>query len=303
MGRPARRRSTGPVRAAGWARSPPDLGARPAVEQHDVGGEVVLAADQRGADAVGVDGDVGGLELADPRGGEAAADDDLDVGEAGAVERAADLLDQAGVDAGGLEAAHLVPQRAVDEQLGGVQAHAPQLALERLGHLERGGHRVVDEVDQHGDVHVAVEVLGELDRGLDGVAAVGGDQAVGDGADPAPAPPGRLGVGGDADRAGDVGAPAVAGLDQPVVVAGGEVEDLLAAGRLDDLGDVAHDQRAAGQRAQVDGLQVGEHGVVALDRHHRLAGGDAVALLQRVDLEAVPAGDPLAVCRSARRRS
>src|SRR6185437_13386172 len=40
-----------------------DLGARAPVQQDDVGGEVVLAADERGADAVGVDGHVGGLEL------------------------------------------------------------------------------------------------------------------------------------------------------------------------------------------------------------------------------------------------
>ena len=57
----------------------PDLRARPAVDHHDVGGEVVGAADQRRADAVGVDGHAGRLERADALGGEAAGDDDLHV--------------------------------------------------------------------------------------------------------------------------------------------------------------------------------------------------------------------------------
>ena len=47
--------------------------------------------------------------------------------------------------------------------------------------------------------------------------------------------------------------------------------------------------------AEVDGLQVGEQAVVALDRQHRLARRDPVALVQRVHLQLVPAGDPAAV--------
>ena len=93
---------------------------------------------------------------------------------------------------------------------------------------------------------------------------------MGDRADPAPSPPGRLGVGGHPDRTGDVRGPSVAGLDQPVVVAGGEVEDRLAGRRVDHLADVAHDQRAPGQAAEVHGLEVGEERVVALDLEHRL---------------------------------
>ena len=172
---------------------------------------------------------------------------------------------------------------------------------ERLGDLERGADRVVLEVDQHRDVHLVVVAVGEHLGRLDRVAAVGGDQPVRDGADPAAAPPRGLRVGRHADRAGDVRAPAVAGLHQPVVVAGREVEDLLAARRLDDLEDVAHDQRAARQRPQVDGLEVGEQAVVALDRHHGLARGDLIALAERVDLELVPAGDPAAVVGLAAR--
>ena len=90
------------------------------------------------------------------------------------------------------------------------------------------------------------------------------------GADAAPAPPRGLRVGRDADRAGHVRGPAVAGLHEPVVVASREVEDRFAAGRAHHRGDVAHDQRPPRQRAEIDGLQVREQAVVALDRHHRL---------------------------------
>jgi hypothetical protein len=84
-----------------------------------------------------------------------------------------------------------------------------------------------------------------------------------------------------------------------VVVAGGEVQDRLAARRLDDLADVAHDQRAARHRAEVDGLEVGEQRVIALDRHHRLPRPDLVALVQRVHLELLPAVLPRAVRAAA----
>ena len=50
------------------------------------------------------------------------------------------------------------------------------------------------------------------------------------------------------------------------------------------------DRRA--RRAEIDGLEVREQAVVALDRHHRLARGDLVALAERVHLEVVPARDP-----------
>ncbi len=116
-----------------------------------------------------------------------------------------------------------------------------------------------------------------------------------DRADPAAAPPRGLRVGGDADRPGHVRAPPVSGLDQPMVVAGREVEDLLASGGLNHLLDVAHDQRAPGQAAEVDGLEVSEQAVVALDRQDRLVRSDRVALVQGVDLELIPPGDPGAV--------
>ena len=159
--------------------------------------------------------------------------------------------------------------------------------------------RVVLEVDQHRHVHLVAEAVGELARREHRVAAVGRDQRVRHGADPAPAPPGGLRVGGDADRPGDVRRPAVAGLHEPVIVAGGEVEDRLAARGGHDVADVAHDQRAAGQRAEVDGLQVREERVVALDREHRLPRADLVALVERVHVELVPAGMPAAVLAPA----
>ena len=123
---------------------------------------------------------------------------------------------------------------------------------------ERGADGVVGEVDQHGDVHVVRVAPRERRRGGDRVAAVGRDQPVRDGADAAAAPPRGLRVGRDADRAGHVRRPAVAGLHEPVVVARREEQDRLAAGGLDHLGDVAHDQRAAREAAEVDGLEVRE---------------------------------------------
>src|ERR1700733_15322218 len=64
----------------------PHLRARPAVEQNHVGGEVVLATDQGGPDAVGVDRNSRCFELPDPARREAAAGHDLDIREAVAVQ-------------------------------------------------------------------------------------------------------------------------------------------------------------------------------------------------------------------------
>ena len=113
------------------------------------------------------------------------------------------------------------------------------------------------------------------------------------GADAAAAPPGRLRVGGDPDlgadhRAGDVGGVAVAGLHAVVVVARRHEDDRLAVRRLDDAGGVGRDQRPPGQHAEVDGLEVGEERVVALDRHHGLPRLDPVAVVERVHGQRVP---------------
>src|SRR3954468_18276928 len=77
----------GPYLAAG-------LRARPAVHLDDVGREVVVAAQQRRAHAVGVDWHAALLEGRDLVDGEATGDDDAHALVAGGVERLADLLDQ-----------------------------------------------------------------------------------------------------------------------------------------------------------------------------------------------------------------
>ena len=165
----------------------------------------------------------------------------------------------------------------------------------------RRAHAVVVEVDEHDHVHLRAERLDEAPRRQHRVAAVGGDQPVRHGAHAAAAPPGGLRVGRDADRAGDVGGVAVAGLHAVVVVARREVEDRLAARRAHDLAHVARDQRAARERAQVDRLEVAEERVVALDRHHGLPRLDLVAVVEGVHDELVPAGLPGAVARQAAR--
>ena len=52
--------------------------------------------------------------------------------------------------------------------------------------------------------------------------------------------------------------------------------------------DVRRDQRPPREHAEVDGLEVGEERVVALDRHHRLPRLDPVAVVERVDGQRVP---------------
>ena len=126
-----------------------------------------------------------------------------------------------------------------------------------------------------------------------GVAVVGGDQRMRDGADATAAPPGGLRVGGDADlaaadRAGDVRGVAVAGLHAMVVVTGGHEDDRLAVRGAEHPLGVGRDQCAPREDAEIDGLEMGEEGVVALDRHHRLPRLDRVAVVERVDLERVP---------------
>ena len=68
-----------------------------------------------------------------------------------------------------------------------------------------------------------------------------------------------------------------------------EVEDLLPVRRLDDAAHVRRDQRPAREHAEVDGLEVAEERVVALDREHRLPRRDQVAVVQRAHLEVVVA--------------
>ncbi len=246
---------------------------------------------ERRADAVRVDRHAALLERADPLDVEAARDDDLHVVEALRVETRAHLLDQALVDTAGVEVAHLAPQGAVDERRRRVEPHAPELRAERMRDGEGGAHRVVLEVDEDDDVRVVGRELGELLRGEHRVAAVGRDQRVRHGSDPDAAPPGRLRVGGDADRAGDVRRIAVTGLNAVMVVPRREEQDRLAVRRLDHPPRVRGDERPPREDAQVHRLEMRERRVVALDRQHRLPGRDLVAVVERLDLERVPVVD------------
>ena len=142
-------------------------------------------------------------------------------------------------------------------------------------------------------MHVGLHVLDELRRSEHRVATVGRDQRVRHRADPAAAPPGGLRLRGDADLgaddlAGHVGGVAVAGLDAVVVVAGRHEDDRLAVRGLQHAHDVAGDQRPPREHAEVDGLEMGEARVVALDPQHGLVRVDRVAVVERVHGQVVP---------------
>src|SRR4051794_34464150 len=117
-----RRRTLGDAFQAGVG---PDLGAdlraRLPIDLDDVGGEVVLAAQQRRAHAVRVDRHALGLEAPDLVSREAAGDDDVDVAVAGVVERGADLLDERRLHAAQVAAL----QRLVDQPPAGVEGPGP----------------------------------------------------------------------------------------------------------------------------------------------------------------------------------
>src|SRR4051794_40521676 len=150
------------LQPATFAEAATDLGRGEPVGEHDVAGEVVLAADERRADAVGVDGDAPLLEGADLLRVETARGDDLDALEAVLVKSVAHLPHEALVDARRLEVAHLLPERPIDKHLGGVEAQAPQTIAQCACDLERGPDRIVLEVDENGDVQVRRRPLGEL---------------------------------------------------------------------------------------------------------------------------------------------
>src|ERR1700721_2233395 len=88
-----------------------DLARRAAIELDHVGGEVEGAADQRGADAVGVDRGADRLEAFDLLRVESAGDDDLHPLVAGRVEAVADRLGELRGDA-----VQLVGVRSIGER-------------------------------------------------------------------------------------------------------------------------------------------------------------------------------------------
>src|SRR5262245_12561248 len=187
-----------------------DFGARIPFDPHDVGGEVEAPLEEARPHAVHSHRNAFIFELSDLLDAEAAGDDDLHPLEALAVERPAHVPDELRVDAGGLEETHLRHDGAVDQRLRGVEPHAVEALPQSPRHGERRFHAVVFEIDERDETDLRIHELRELERRLDGVAVVGGDQGMRHRADPLRAPPRRLGVGRHADRPGDVGGVAVA---------------------------------------------------------------------------------------------
>ena len=103
------------------------------------------------------------------------------------------------------------------------------------------------------------------------------------------APPRRLRIGGDADRAGDVGGVAVARLDQPVIVAGRKEHHFFRLRRFDDQPRVGTDARASRQHAEVERLEHREGVVRPLDEQDRLPRLDFLSIIERVHDQLIPA--------------
>src|SRR5258706_63338 len=78
------------------------------------------------------------------------------------------------------------------------------------------------------------------------------------------------------------------GLNQAVVGPGREEHHLLWPRRFHDAAGVGPDLGAAGENTQVEGLEVGERIVRALDEEHGLPRRDLVAVVQRIHLELRP---------------
>ena len=225
-------RPTPRVRAGRWPTSRPTFAqGRPSTATTSAV-KSFCAAHERGADAVGVDRDARGLEARGSSRREAAGDDDPHVLVAGVVERRADLRDQPGLTPAAVGPPRARGRRATRRcRAGRPTGRRPSASATSSAVRTESFSKSTSTVT----FISSREALGERPRRRDRVAAVGRDQPVRDGADPAAAPPGRLRVGRHADRPGDVRGPAVAGLHEPVVVAGGEEEDLLAVRGLDDV--------------------------------------------------------------------
>ena len=105
----------------------PTFAHGPAVDHHDVGREVVGAAQQRRADAVGVDGHAGLLEGADARRVEAAGDDDAARrGSPPRRARSRTSRTSSGATPVGASSPMRAHERRVGEPVGRVEPHAPQ---------------------------------------------------------------------------------------------------------------------------------------------------------------------------------
>ena len=111
---------------------------------------------------------------------------------------------------------------------------------------------------------------------------------MGNGAETETAPPGGLRVRGYRRRASHMRGVAIALLQRPVVVPGGEEQHLLRARRVHNPARVGEDAAAASQNAEIERFEVRERIVGAFDGHHGLVGRDGVAVVQRAHCQRGP---------------
>ena len=102
------------------------------------------------------------------------------------------------------------------------------------------------------------------------------------------APPGGLRVRRYRRRASHMRGVAIALLQRPVVVPGGEEQHLLRACRVHNPARVGEDAAAASQNAEIERFEVRERIVGAFDGHHGLVGRDGVAVVQRAHCQRGP---------------
>ena len=266
------------------------LCARHAVDDHDVGGEVVLASDQRGPDAVGVD-----RHPAPPRSARSA---DASKPPLATIRTALEPLassavptfsHQLRIDAAQIVAAHLVQQRAVDSAPRCRAARPTASARARRATSSAVRDRVVVPVDQHGHVHLACESARRT-RSRRGPCHLRMRRS----ARAAPCRsrhrPTRMPARRSRRRSPRRRARSSRLPSAPASGRGGRGSRRSACRRRPRTTSATlrmiSDRRASDR---VDGLEMREQGVIALDRHHRFARRDRVALVQRVDVERLPA--------------
>ena len=99
-------------------------------------------------------------------------------------------------------------------------------------------------------------------------------------------------VGGNADRATDVRRVARSGLRFVSLVARSEHDHRLAVRGRDDVAGVRGDARSLRERPEIEGFEVRELGVLALDVHDRLASLRDLAVVERRDVKLMPGRHP-----------
>src|SRR6185295_3939147 len=103
-----------------------DLRRRLALQQNDVGSEVVPALEERRAHSVAIYGDSGPLEVADLLRGESTGDEDFDFAVAGLIEGATNIPHELWIHTSGPKLSHLLPQRPVDQHFTGIEPYSVQ---------------------------------------------------------------------------------------------------------------------------------------------------------------------------------